>query len=31
MKNNVEDLRKVAEYANMAADHLEQNGGEEDD
>ena len=30
MKNNVEDLRKVAEYANMAADHLEQNGGEED-
>lgn len=31
MKNNVEDLRKVAEYATMAADYLEENGGEEDD
>lgn len=30
MKNNVEDLRKVAEYATMAADYLEENGGEED-
>lgn len=30
-KNNVEDLRKIAEYAMMAADYLEENGGEEDD
>lgn len=31
MKNNVEDLRKIAEYATMAADYLEDQGGEEDD
>lgn len=29
-KNNIEDLRKIAEYATMAADYLEENGGEED-
>lgn len=27
-KNNIEDLRKIAEYANMADDYLEENGGE---
>ena len=30
-KNNIEDLRKIAEYATMAADYLEENGGGEED
>ena len=30
-KNNFEDLRKIAEYATMAADYLEENGGGEED
>ena len=30
-ENNIEDLRKIAEYATMAADYLEENGGGEED